>query len=55
VFGILSLECVKQQILVVAAEANNLVRRPFLQVNQKIDDAATVGASIDIIADEDEL
>ena len=53
--GVFTLECVKQQILVIAAEANDFVRRPFLKIDQELDDPATVGASIDVIAEQDEL
>jgi|SRR5882672_4023699 len=46
--------CREQHIFVVAQQADNLVRRPFLEVDQKIKNAAAVWAAIDVIAKENE-
>lgn len=53
--GIFTLECIKEQLLVIASKANDLVGRPFLKIQEELDDPATIGASIDVITEKDEL
>lgn len=39
----------------VAAEADGLVWRAFLKMDQEVDDAPAIRASVDVISQEDEL
>ena len=52
--GVFTLECIKKQLFVIAPEANDLVGRPFLEIHQEIDDAPAVGATVDVVSEEDE-
>jgi hypothetical protein len=40
---------------VISLEADDFVRRPFLQIEQELDDPAAIGAAIHVIAEKDEL
>lgn len=53
-FSIRTFKRREEQILVITAEANDLVWRPFLEVHKKFDDTTAVQASIDVVTKEDE-
>jgi len=40
---------------VIASQADDLVRRPFLEVDQEVDDASTIRPPVDVVAKENEL
>src|SRR5207245_77830 len=44
-----------QHVLVIAAQAGDLARLGFLQVDQQVDDLPAVAAAVDIVADKHEL
>jgi len=54
-FSVLTFECCEQKILMITTEADDFVRRPFLQIEQELDDAAAIGASIDVVTEQDEF
>lgn len=54
-FRVFAFERGEQQILMVAAKANDLIGRPSLEIDQKLDNATAIGPSIDIVTKEDEL
>lgn len=54
-FGVFALQGRKQEILMIAAQADDLVMGPSLKVHKEFDDPAAIGPSIDIVSQEDEL
>lgn len=39
----------------IAAQADDLVRRPFLEIHEEFDDPAAVGPPINIVSQEDKF
>lgn len=54
-FGVFALQGRKQEILMIAAQADDLVRGPSLKIHKKFNDAAAIGSSIDVVTEEDEF
>lgn len=54
-FRVFAFERLNEQAFVIAEQAYNFVRRPLLKINKEFNDPSTIGAAIDVVAEEDKL